>query len=103
MKTGDFVETRSLPTAARRVCRTLGLMLAISAGLAAVQPVSAADTDIRIALSAGIDQLDPARSANGPDMAIYSQIYETLLALDPKTGKLLPHLATSYTLKEPTL
>ena len=95
MKTGDFVEARSLRTAVLLACRAVGLTLAISAGLAAAQPVSAADTEARIALSAGIDQLDPARTANGPDLAIISQIYETLLALDPNTGKLLPNLATS--------
>src|SRR5690606_303519 len=42
-------------------------------------------------------------TANGPDMAIMSQIYETLLVLDPETGQLKPHLAKSFELKEPTL
>ncbi|EON18704.1 oligopeptide ABC transporter substrate-binding protein [Cupriavidus sp. GA3-3] len=103
MKTGDFVETTAMRRAALRACRTLGLALAISAGLATTPPAYAAGTDVRIALSGGIDQLDPARTANGPDLAIISQIYDTLLVLDPKTGKLLPNLATSYALKEPTL
>ncbi|WP_269502091.1 ABC transporter substrate-binding protein [Burkholderia sp. IMCC1007] len=103
MKTGDLVGKRSLRTVALHACRSLGVALAVSCGALTVQPAMAAATDLRIALSGGIDQLDPARTANGPDLAIISQIYETLLALDPKTGKLLPNLATSYTLKEPTL
>ena len=103
MKTGDLVGKRSLRTVALQACRSLGFALAVSCGALAAQPAMAAATDLRIALSGGIDQLDPARTANGPDLAIISQIYETLLALDPKTGKLLPNIATSYTLKEPTL
>ena len=58
---------------------------------------------IRIAMSAGLDRLDPVCTANGPDLAVISEIYETLLQLDPKTGQLLPNLAVSYEVKEPTL
>jgi peptide/nickel transport system substrate-binding protein len=58
---------------------------------------------IRIAMSAGLDRLDPVRTANGPDLAVISQIYETLFHLDPKTGNLVPNLATSFEVKEPTL
>ncbi|RVU23699.1 ABC transporter substrate-binding protein [Streptomyces antnestii] len=57
---------------------------------------------IKIALSAGVDMLDPQRSASGPDLAIMNQIYETLLDLDKKTHKLVPKLATSYKLVTPT-
>ncbi|HTZ36781.1 MAG TPA: ABC transporter substrate-binding protein [Stellaceae bacterium] len=63
----------------------------------------AAPNEIRIALSGGLDLLDPQRTANGNDLIIASQIYDTLLKLDPKTGKLLPNLATSFALKSPTI
>lgn len=59
--------------------------------------------EIRIALSGGLDLLDPSRTANGTDLVIISQIYETLLELDGKTGELKPRLAKSYQLKSPTL
>ncbi|GAA1241149.1 ABC transporter substrate-binding protein [Janibacter melonis] len=63
---------------------------------------SAGSDSIDIALSAGIDMLDPQRSANGPDLAVMSQIYETLLSIDAETRELGPNLATSYELVEPT-
>lgn len=80
-------------------------LLAATVALALQAPgVLAADnTEVRVALSGGIDLLDPSRTANGPDLAIMSQIYETLLVLDPTTGELKPHLAKSFGLKEPTL
>ncbi len=103
MKTVGFVQRTSLRAAILQTCSALGLTLALSAMPGMVRPGWAADTDIRVALSAGIDQLDPARTANGPDLAIISQIYETLLGLDAQTGKLTPNIAASFTLKEPTL
>lgn len=57
---------------------------------------------IHIGLSAGLDLLDPQRSANGPDLDVMSQIYETLLSIDPETGELEPHLAESYELVDDT-
>ena len=70
-----------------------------STGLAS----AAGPKTVRIAMSAGLDRLDPSRTANGPDLAVMSQIYETLFLLDPKTGNLVPNLATSVEVKEPTL
>jgi peptide/nickel transport system substrate-binding protein len=67
------------------------------------QASAAGPKTIRIAMSAGLDRLDPVHTANGPDLAVISEIYETLLRLDPKTGQLLPNLAVSYEVKEPTL
>ncbi|WP_432970106.1 ABC transporter substrate-binding protein [Dactylosporangium sp. CA-233914] len=61
-----------------------------------------ASTVVRIALSSGLDKLDPHVSSNGSDMDIMRQIYETLLEIDPKTGDLKPSLATSYELVNPT-
>ena len=58
---------------------------------------------IRIALSGGLDLIDPQRTANGNDLIIVTQIYDPLSKLDPKTGALMPKLATSYTLKSPTV
>jgi peptide/nickel transport system substrate-binding protein len=77
-----------------------GALWSIGAGR---QVSAAGPKTVRIAMSAGLDRLDPARSANGPDLAVMSQIYETLLLLDPKSGELTPNLATSFEVKEPTL
>ncbi|BAN26703.1 ABC transporter substrate-binding protein [Caballeronia insecticola] len=103
MKAGDIVATGSFVTAALRACRTLTCAALVCAAWPAAHAAPTAATEVRVALSGGIDQLDPARTANGPDMAIMSQIYDTLLALDPNSGKLLPNVASSYTAKEPTL
>lgn len=59
--------------------------------------------DVRVALSGGVNLLDPSRTANGPDVTIMSQIYETLFRLDPQTRQITPHLATSYRNLSPTL
>ncbi len=87
----------------RRAVLKSGLAGALWSIGSSQQASAAGPGTVRIAMSAGLDRLDPARSANGPDLAIMSQIYETLLALDPKTGALMPNLATSYEVKEPTL
>lgn len=88
--------------------RSLG-RLAIGLGFAAALACSAASVRaqeqepmVRLALSGGLDLLDPTRSANGTDLVIMTQIYETLLSLDDK-GNLKPKLAKSYELKSPTL
>ncbi|MCY1201139.1 Periplasmic oligopeptide-binding protein [compost metagenome] len=94
-----FAAKRSFGAGARW-CR--GGVLA-AALLAAAGVHAAPDAEVRIALSGGIDLLDPSRTANGPDVAILTQIYETLLVLDRQTGQLKPHLAKSFELKEPTL
>jgi peptide/nickel transport system substrate-binding protein len=88
-----------------KVLNCFSSLLAGALTLALSMPVAhaAENSEVRVALSGGIDLLDPGRTANGPDLAIMSQIYETLLVLDPNTGELKPHLATSFTLKEPTL
>jgi peptide/nickel transport system substrate-binding protein len=101
MKMSEFFAATLSPRNGARWCRN-GL-LAAAVVLAPALAQAAADTEVRIALSGGIDLLDPSRTANGPDLAIMSQIYETLLVLDPQTGELKPLLAKSYTLKEPTL
>ncbi|SAK95534.1 extracellular solute-binding protein [Caballeronia hypogeia] len=99
MKAGEPVAANPLAKAWRAL--TCAVLLCV--GVPATHAAPPAGAEVRVALSGGIDQLDPARTANGPDMAIMSQIYDTLLALDPSNGKLLPNVATSYTLKEPTL
>jgi peptide/nickel transport system substrate-binding protein len=77
---------------------------AILAGhVSAFGQTPAKTVELRVALSGGLDLLDPSRSANGTDLVIMSQIYETLLELDPKNGTLKPKLAKSYELKSPTL
>ncbi|MEU6262916.1 ABC transporter substrate-binding protein [Saccharopolyspora shandongensis] len=79
---------------------------ALTAGTAAcsVEDGSAGsgNGNIKIALSAGVDMLDPQRSASGPDLAVMNQIYETLLDMDPKTHELKPKLATAWKLVNDT-
>ncbi|MBV6759073.1 ABC transporter substrate-binding protein [Rhodococcus opacus] len=62
---------------------------------------SAADSEISIALSGGIQQLDPLVTSNGTDMNILTNVYETLLSMNPDTGELTPNLATDYDLVDP--
>lgn len=86
---------------------TRAAMLALGLSLAAA-PFSLshalAETSLaRIALSGGLDRLDPSMSANGTDLVVMSQIYETLLEIDTATGELKPKLAESYSAKSPTV
>jgi peptide/nickel transport system substrate-binding protein len=103
MNMRNSVTTRYSLPAGWRALRVAALTLLMSLGAPVAHAAPPASPEVRVALSGGIDQLDPGRTANGPDFAIISQIYETLLALDPKTGALLPNIAKSYSLKEPTL
>jgi peptide/nickel transport system substrate-binding protein len=80
----------------------MACVLAISAATPSLAQSTKA-VDLRVALSGGLDLLDPTRSANGTDLVIMSQIYETLLELDAKTGELKPKLAKSFELRSPTL
>lgn len=59
--------------------------------------------EARIALSGGLDRLDPSVTGNGNDLTIISQIYETLVEIDPETGKLVPKLAESFEATTPTV
>lgn len=87
--------------------RTRTVLLALGIAFAAVPfqmtPAFAEPVVARVALSGGLDRLDPTMSANGTDLVVMSQIYETLLQIDPKTGKLMPKLAESFTAKSPTV
>ncbi|MER5389171.1 ABC transporter substrate-binding protein [Saccharopolyspora sp. NPDC002686] len=79
---------------------------ALTAGTAAcsVEDSSAGGGNgtIKVALSAGVDMLDPQRSSSGPDLAVMNQIYETLLDMDTTTHQLKPKLATSWNLVNDT-
>jgi peptide/nickel transport system substrate-binding protein len=88
-------------TGTRSAMAALGLAFAMGLFTA---PSALADTAVaRIALSGGLDRLDPTMSANGTDLVVMSQIYETLLELDPKTGELKPKLAESFKAMSPTV
>ena len=71
--------------------------------LGAALPAMAEDVLVRIALSGGLDRIDPSKSANGTDLAVMTNIYETLLKLDPKTGSLQANLAESWEATSPTV
>lgn len=97
---------RRLGNARRLVRIGLAGALILAEGLAArAQGAgnSAAPVEVRIALSGGLDLLDPSRTSNGNDFIIIAQIYDTLLVLDPENGALKPKLAKSFELKSPTM
>ena len=97
---------RRLGNARRLVRIGLAGALILAEGLAArAQGAgdSAAPVEVRIALSGGLDLLDPSRTSNGNDLIIIAQIYDTLLVLDPENGALKPKLAKSFELKSPTM
>lgn len=81
----------------------LAISLAFASAPLGASYALAETTVARIALSGGLDRLDPIMSANGTDLVVMSQIFETLLAIDPKTGELKPKLAESYKAKSPTV
>lgn len=82
----------------------LALAFAFASAPFVAQDAWAADEALaRIALSGGLDRLDPVMSANGTDLVVMSQIYETLLQIDPETGALKPKLAESFSAKTPTV
>jgi peptide/nickel transport system substrate-binding protein len=51
---------------------------------------------LTIGLSAGFDPLDPATTSNTLARLVMKFIYDTLLYRDPKTGDIVPGLASSY-------
>lgn len=75
----------------------------ISFGAAWGATVPALAQEARVALSGGLDLIDPTRTSNGNDLIVVTQIYETLLDSDPQSGALKPKLAESYSLKSPTV
>ncbi|MDS1134990.1 ABC transporter substrate-binding protein [Nitratireductor indicus] len=81
----------------------LAFGLALTAAPFSLSDALAQTATARIALSGGLDRLDPSMSANGTDLVVMSQIYETLLQIDPATGELKPKLAESYSAKSPTV
>lgn len=78
-----------------------GIALALCMGSAmsviATAPAvaQAKDGKVTIALSGGLDRLDPALTSNGTDLIILGQIYDTLLSMGPD-GTLRPNIAKSY-------
>ena len=77
--------------------------LASVLALGSAMPVMAEEVLARVALSGGLDRIDPSKSANGTDLAVMMQIYETLLKIDPETGALQPLLAETWEAASPTV
>lgn len=46
--------------------------------------------------------LDPGTQYDTSSYSVYGNIYDTLLARDPETGEIAPHLATSFQVVDPT-
>ncbi|MEO3999416.1 ABC transporter substrate-binding protein [Mesorhizobium sp. CAU 1732] len=76
---------------------TMALCLGVAMNAIATVPSAAQAKDgaITVALSGGLDRLDPALTSNGTDLVILGQIYDTLLRMDPD-GTLQPAVAKSY-------
>lgn len=66
------------------------------AAVAAAQTPSPASRTFALALEARLDSLDPAYYASGTENTVGNNVAETLLARDPKTGKLVPRAAQSF-------
>lgn len=81
----------------------LGALSAMALSFASGPAWSAEPVTARVALSGGLDRLDPSQTANGTDLVIVTQIYETLLEIDYATKELKPKLAQSYRAVSPTL
>lgn len=83
----------------KRVLKHLTVVLSVGVALSAVSATQSfaqlKDGNITIALSGGLDRLDPAKTSNGPDLMILGQIYDTLLKMSP-SGELQPNVAESW-------
>lgn len=87
-----------------RISPKYAAVVALCAALAACAPPSDEAIkrgDITLALSGGLDQLDPGRTSNGTDMQVVAQVYETLLKMGADGG-LEPNLAASYEAVNPS-
>lgn len=89
-------EGRTLPALSRRqlLISSAATVAVSNAPLALAQAKGA----ISIGLSSAAATLDPAKSNSGPDLAITRQIFDTLIARNPKTGEHEPRLATQWKL-----
>lgn len=82
----------------------IGALSALALSLGPVHATWSAEPVVaRVALSGGLDRLDPSQSANGTDLVIMTQVYETLLEIDHDTKELKPKLAESYRTVSPTV
>lgn len=70
--------------------RVIVVMIAVFVTLAAGQNA------LKIAIPGAIDRMHPLLSANGADLTVMQNIYDTLLWLDVETGELVPRLATEW-------
>jgi len=84
----------------------LWLLLAACAPMPAVTPTpkpteapkpAGPSGEIVIAIGGDPSTLDPQVADDGNERAVNDNIYETLIARDPKTMELVPHLASSWT------
>jgi peptide/nickel transport system substrate-binding protein len=95
--------TRSIHAVIVLVALTLLVVASASAGPAR-QPAAATGVaqaprpggTLTIGLSAGFDPLDPATTSSTLARLVMKFIYDTLLYRDPKTGRIVPGLANSY-------
>lgn len=92
---GKIVVSRISPKQAAVVALCVSL-----AGCAPPDAEALKRGDITLALSGGLDRLDPGRTANGTDLQVVAQIYETLLKMGAD-GNLEPNIATSYEAVKP--
>jgi peptide/nickel transport system substrate-binding protein len=70
---------------------------AILAGSGLASPAQAAEKILRIRLGSDISNLDPARIFQIENQTVAAQIYNGLVKYDQKTNKIVPDLATGWT------
>jgi peptide/nickel transport system substrate-binding protein len=86
----------------RRGAVALGALSVLGGGRAWAQAAATPGVaSLRLALSAGLDRLDPHKTGNGTDQIVIGGIYETLFWRIMATGEMTPRLATAYRLVSP--
>ncbi|BDG71721.1 ABC transporter substrate-binding protein [Roseomonas fluvialis] len=95
----DAAGRNSLPPVTRRGVVTVAALSALLAGQTSAQTAGrSTGAALRLALSAGLDRLDPHKTGNGTDHVVLGGIYETLFWRVLATGEMQPRLATGYRL-----
>jgi len=91
------------PSNGRRTCQ-LPVVLAVAFALAACSGSNKSSTNdgalattLRVGVSQGLVDADPHTTTLGSDIQILEQVYEGLARLDPKSLKIVPALAASWT------
>ncbi len=77
-----------------------GAAVALAAATGRAFPAHAAETILRIRIGADIGNLDPARIFQIENQTVAAQIYNGLVKYDQATNKIVPDLATDWTISD---